>query len=98
MATKTKKKPARKDIELIEKMKEVLPPVIARKHVIKFLGGMVAPKTLANADMAGEGPKNAHRVGGTVVYPTDSLLDWIVIRFGVAPVVEREKHQKGVKT
>lgn len=36
-----------------------LPPVIARKEVTRFLGGIVAPQTLSNADASGEGPEDA---------------------------------------
>ena len=60
-----------------------LPPVIARKVVMRFLGGIVAPQTLSNADSSGEGPEDAFRVGNSVVYRTESLVRWIVEHFGV---------------
>ena len=60
-----------------------LPPVIARKEVTRFLGGIVAPQTLSNADASGEGPEDAFRVGNSVVYRTESLVRWIVDHFGV---------------
>ena len=60
-----------------------LPPVIARKEVMRFLGGIVAPQTLSNADSSGEGPEDAFRVGNSVVYRTESLVRWIVEHFGV---------------
>lgn len=60
-----------------------LPPVIARKEVTRFLGGIVAPQTLANADASGEGPEDAFRVGNSVVYRAESLVRWIVDHFGV---------------
>ncbi|WP_022660065.1 hypothetical protein [Desulfovibrio desulfuricans] len=60
-----------------------LPPVIARKEVVRFLGGIVAPQTLSNADSSGEGPEDAFRVGNSVVYRTESLVRWIVEHFGV---------------
>ena len=40
-------------------------------------------QTLNNADSAGVGPEVAYRVGRKVVYKTDSLLSWIVDRYGV---------------
>lgn len=43
-----------------------LPPVIARKEVSRYLGGMVATQTLSNADSAGIGPEVAYRVGRVV--------------------------------
>ena len=60
-----------------------LPPVIARKEVVRFLGGIVAPQTLSNADSSGEGPEDAFCVGNSVVYRTESLVRWIVEHFGV---------------
>ncbi len=55
-----------------------LPPVIARKDVKLFLGGMVSSKTLANADSLGEGPTKAYKVGKTIVYTTEGLVDWLI--------------------
>jgi hypothetical protein len=43
--------------EFIQSLAENLPPVIARKKVGRFLGGVVAPQTLCNADHKGEGPE-----------------------------------------
>jgi hypothetical protein len=53
-----------------------LPPVIARDHVEKLLGGIISSKTLANLDSLGEGPKRM-RVGRKVAYRTDDLLEWL---------------------
>lgn len=63
-----------------------LPPVIARKEVSRYLGGMVATQTLSNADSAGIGPEVAYRVGRVVTYRTESLARWIVDRFGVVRI------------
>ena len=65
-----------------------LPPVIARKEVTRFLGGVVSSQTLSNADASGEGPKKAFRIGGKfVVYWTDSLVHWLVSHYGVTHIV-----------
>ena len=56
-----------------------LPPVIARDHVPKLLGGVISAKTLANLDSEGRGPKRA-RVGRKVVYITADLLQWLETR------------------
>ncbi len=60
-----------------------LPPVIARKEVEHFLGGLVARKTLANADARGEGPEVAWAVGRNVAYRTRSLLEWVLRNFEI---------------
>lgn len=70
----------------IEALLPHLPPAIARDSVEYFLGGMVKPKTLSNADSLGAGPKVAWMVGGKVVYTALALLEWIVSRW---PVIRR---------
>ena len=61
-----------------------LPPVIARKDVERQLGGIITTKTLANADSSGTGPMGAFQVGRTIVYPTGSLVGWLIGTMGVA--------------
>lgn len=69
--------------EFITTASQGLPPVIARKYVEHFLGGVVAQQTLNNADSAGEGPKDVFMIGRNIAYKTESLLEWAVRRFGV---------------
>jgi predicted DNA-binding transcriptional regulator AlpA len=47
--------------------------------VEKLLGGVISPKTLANYDSLGEGPRRM-RVGRKVVYKTEDLLEWLAKR------------------
>ena len=61
-----------------------LPPIIARKDVERQLGGIIKSKTLANADASGEGPIGAFQVGRSVVYPTESLLTWLINTMGIS--------------
>ena len=56
-----------------------LPPIIARDHVEKLLGGVVSSKTLANLDSLGMGPKRI-RVGRKIAYLTEDLLEWLALR------------------
>lgn len=69
--------------EFVQTLTSALPPVIARKEVTRFLGGVVAAQTLANADNSGDGPEVAYRVGRSIAYRTDSLVAWLVGRLGV---------------
>lgn len=69
-----------------------LPKVVARKAVPHLLGGIVAPQTLANADASGTGPAGTFRVGNSIVYRTDALVDWVIARFGVAEVITNTTH------
>ena len=54
-----------------------LPPMIARRAVRFFLGGVVSPNVLCNNDSKGTGPRGAVRVGKDIVYPTRHLLEWL---------------------
>ena len=73
--------------EFIDTLLPKLPPVVIRKAVPEILGQVVAIQTLSNADSAGQGPEVAWRVGRHVVYRTDSLLCWIIRRFGVSRII-----------
>lgn len=64
--------------EFVSTLENGLPPVIARKQVEHFLGGMVSRQVLANADSRGEGPEGSYAVGKCIVYKTTSLLHWLV--------------------
>lgn len=70
-------------LEFIKLLAEGLPPVIARKEVGHFLGGLVSRKTLANADARGEGPAGAYAVGKSIVYRTDFLLQWVKEKYAI---------------
>lgn len=74
--------------EFVSTLESGLPPVIARKQVERFLGGMVSRKVLANADSRGEGPEESYAVGKCVVYKTRSLLHWLVRRRNVRKLVD----------
>jgi hypothetical protein len=57
-------------------LNQKLPPIIARDHVEKTLGGIISPKTLANMDSMGTGPMRI-RIGKKVAYRTEDLLEWL---------------------
>jgi hypothetical protein len=73
--------------EFVDALLPKLPPVVIRKAVPEVLGQVVAVQTLSNADSIGQGPEVAWRVGRHVVYRTDSLLHWIIRRFGVSRII-----------
>lgn len=74
--------------EFVLTLESGLPPVIARKQVEHFLGGIVSRKALANADSRGEGPEDAYAVGKCIVYKTTSLLHWLVRQRPVRKIVD----------
>ncbi len=60
-----------------------LPPMIARKQVEWFLGGIISRSALATADSSGTGPAGALRLGSAIMYPTPLLIVWLVQRTSV---------------
>lgn len=56
---------------------EALPPLIARKRVEHFLGGIISRKTLSNDDAAGCGPRVRLKIGDDVAYPREYLLAYL---------------------
>ena len=62
-----------------ENLAKRLPPIIARDHVERLLGGVISAKRLANLDCLGEGPKRI-RIGRKVAYKTEDLLAWLEAR------------------
>jgi hypothetical protein len=66
--------------EFIQIMSKNLPAVIARKQIDRQFGGIIANRTVANAQLSGEGPAIYYKVGRTVVYETRILLIWLVKR------------------
>lgn len=83
--------------EFVQTFVESLPPYIARKQIEKCLGGVIANQSLSNADTAGEGPEIAYRVGRNIVYNTETLLVWIVNRYGVEKVEKIQKKLNRIK-
>jgi len=55
-------------------------PVVARRAVPQATGGAYSSKYLANEDCAGRGPAGRYRMGGQVVYPTESFARWLAER------------------
>ena len=51
--------------------------LVARSEVGRFSGGVISPHYIANMDCRGLGAKERLRIGKKVVYPVDSLIDWL---------------------
>ena len=94
-ANTLKQKLSDEEKNFIQYLSAALPPIIGRAEVDRFLPGLVKPQTLAHADSAGLGPEVAWKIGRKVAYRTDSLLLWLVGRFGgVSRLVEVDKFLK----
>lgn len=55
-------------------------PLVARCEIGKFSGGILNPRSLANLDCKGAGPRGRVRIGGKVAYPTEELVAWLEAR------------------
>ncbi|KAF0234310.1 MAG: hypothetical protein FD177_866 [Desulfovibrionaceae bacterium] len=78
-------------LQVIDEWCAQLPPVISRKKLDWFLGGIVSRKHIANLDSAGEGPADRILVGRETVYPTRSVLIWLAETRGL-------KRLKGIRS
>jgi len=66
----------KENFDLIEKLKEELPLVFARKEIDRLLPGLISSKSLANLSSQGKGPPSYHH-GRTVIYDRDDFLQWL---------------------
>lgn len=56
-------------------------PYVAREKVGEFSGGILHPRTMANLDALGQGPKGRIRMNGKkIAYPVDELIKWMQSR------------------
>ena len=53
------------------------PPLIARKAVKWFTGGGLSPKTLANDDKLGRGPRVRKVIGEQIYYPREEFIAYL---------------------
>jgi len=75
----------------LSKLKESWPsPYVSRDKVSEFSGGILNPRTLANLDALGIGPKGRIRVNGKkVAYSVDALVEWLEERSNIVEEKER---------
>jgi len=63
-----------------EELMGILPPFVSRKEACKALGGLISPKTFANLDSLGSGPKGRILIGRKVAYTREALVEWAISR------------------
>jgi hypothetical protein len=51
-------------------------PLVARREVERFSGGLLKARTMANLDSQGKGPERV-RSGGRTAYPARALAAWL---------------------
>lgn len=55
-------------------------PVVCRKSIKEFSGGVLSPKTMANEDSKGTGPEGRFLLMNQTAYPVESLIAWLKSR------------------
>ncbi len=65
------------------KLSDSFPAIISRRDVGRFTGGLIAPRTMANLDSLGQGPRQRLRLGRNVGYTREAFLDWLAGRLEV---------------
>lgn len=75
--------------EFLRALSDSLPPFIARAQVGILLGGLITPKTLANADAKGTDPQTSWAVGAKVVYSREALVAWLGDNFPIQKIQSR---------
>jgi len=68
-----------KKTDLREKLLSTLPPIFSRQTASKAIGGLLAPRTLANLDSLGQGPERV-QLGRRVGYERDNFVAWLLER------------------
>lgn len=61
-------------------LEQSLPSIFDRETASNCLGGLISPKTMANLDSLGKGPKWSLKVGKKVAYEKITFLEWIKSR------------------
>ena len=63
----------------LSELLKTLPPVIPRKDIDRYLGGLVSKGYLANLDSQNKGPRR-FTAGRHVAYLRSDLVEWLSLR------------------
>lgn len=65
----------------LSELLQTLPPLISRKDIDRYLGGIISRGYLANLQSMGEGPPSV-KIGRNVAYLRAPFVAWLVSRTG----------------
>lgn len=72
-------------------LEAALPPIVARRKIDYYLGGLYKGETMAVYDSQGKGIKDPVRMAdGKVGYLKDNLIDWFISKVEVANDIPNE--------
>lgn len=66
--------------DLFQGIRERYPSFIPRKSASEATGNLYCKNYLSNLDCQNRGPRERFRVGGQVVYSTESFIEWLLER------------------
>lgn len=61
-----------------------MPHPVMRNRIGELTKGAVSPRTVANHDCKGTGPKERFLINGKVAYSRDSFIEWLEARLSTA--------------
>ena len=61
-------------------LRKTLPPTLARKDIEKHLGGIISADYMRSLDSQGRGPEDSFKIGKTVCYSRESIIQWLIKR------------------
>jgi len=64
---------------LPQELLDSIPPIIARTHLPRLLGGAIAYQTLCNYSVMGKGPVS-FKIGKKVCYKKSDVIAWLESR------------------
>jgi hypothetical protein len=73
----SKKNEKRPQSQLIDQLREELPPIWDRVKTTQLTGGVVNARTLANLMCRGEGPSGTYAMGRKRIITRESFLEWL---------------------
>lgn len=81
------------DSEIYQLFLDMPHPVI-RCRIGELTRGAISPRTVANHDSRGTGPKGRFLVNGKVAYSRDSFLEWLAARIQSASKARKPQRSK----
>ncbi len=86
-----------KTISIRDLLLPVMPPILYRNHPrFKEWTGM-APRTMANMDSKGTGPRERLRMGRTVGYPKEALIEWLEAKIVIVSTMQKTGKENAEK-
>lgn len=71
-----------------------MPHPVMRCRIGELTNGAISPRTVANHDSKGTGPKGRFLINGKIAYSRDSFLEWLASRIYSASKARKPRRSK----